>query len=62
MTEKEFKKNAEVDSKEYKAVCYSENKHWEGDWRKTYSEAYEEGEIHSKEYPFHDVRIDEKLV
>lgn len=47
--------------KEYRAVCYSKNGHWNGNWRQTYSEAFADTERHRNanhgHNKYHDVRI-----
>ena len=46
-------------SVEYRAVCHSNNKHWKGVWRQSYSEAFNDGDKHRQVNQFHDVRIEE---
>jgi hypothetical protein len=61
MKHEDFINKAQIVSKEYRAVCKTNNRHWIGVWRKTYSEAFNDGDKHRQGNPFHEICIIEKV-
>ena len=65
MRQEEFNRIAHVVAKEYRAVCYTQGRHWLGPWRPSYTEAYNDGDAHRNGFngggPFHDIRIIESV-
>ncbi|MBG6188050.1 hypothetical protein [Flavobacterium sp. CAN_S2] len=60
----EFKEKITELKRDYRAVCYSKNSHWNGTWRQTYSEAYEDVQKHMNSSPgneLHKIKIVERV-
>jgi len=64
MKQAEFESSSKVISKDYRAICYTSNRHWTGTWRKSYSDAFDDADNHrygnNGINQFHDVRIVER--
>ena len=64
MNHEEFNEKAVLVKRQWKAVCHSLKEHWQGSWKDSYAEAFEEGDAHryagNGENEFHDIRILEK--
>lgn len=65
MNQEEFTENRSEISKIYRAVCYTDNRHWIGSWRNSYAEAYTDADKHryndQSNNEFHDIRIIEQV-
>lgn len=61
MKQKDFINKAQIVSKEYRAVCNTNNRHWKGAWRKTYSEAFNDSDKHRYGNPFHEISFIERV-
>ncbi len=65
MKYEEFTNKAQAYSKEYRAECHSKNRHWKGVWRKSYVEAFNDGDKHrygnNGNNQYHDIIIIEKV-
>ena len=65
MDEKEFVHRSQKVFKEFRAVCYTDKRHWAGPWQSSYTEAYRDGDSHRYtshgQFQFHDIRIIERV-
>ena len=61
MEQKRFNTKFIEISKKYRAECYSNNRHWKGVWRESYTDACNDGDKHrygnNGNNQFHDINI-----
>ena len=65
MTFEQFKEGSKEIKRQYKAVCYSQNTHWQAKkWRDSYTQAYLDAQGHMNEKPgndLHEIKIVERI-
>jgi hypothetical protein len=65
LTQDDFNLKAVEISKKYRAICYENNRHWKGVWRNSYTEAFNDADLHRYGNhgvnQFHDVKIVEQV-